>query len=164
MSGQGLGVFDQTLQLTRIWLNELTEELGWEDRHRAYLGLRLVLHAIRDHLGVGEAVHLGAQLPMLVRGFYYEGWRPAKAPDRDRSVDDFLHRIEDGFNQRPVDEYIDPAELTAAVFTVLRRHVSTGEFDQVLHALPAAIRKLAPEPGQPARLPEQRENAPSRGR
>jgi uncharacterized protein (DUF2267 family) len=141
-------VFDETLQLTHIWLNELMEELGWEDRHRAYLGLRLVLQAIRDRLGVGEAVHLGAQLPMLVRGFYYEGWRPSRVPDRNRSVDDFLHRIEDGFRQRPGDEYIDPAELTAAVFTLLRRHLSAGEFDQVLHALPGSIRRLAPEPRQ----------------
>lgn len=149
MSRRGLSVFDETLQLTHTWLNELMEEMGWEDSHRAYLGLRLVLQAIRDHLGVGEAVHLGAQLPMLVRGFYYEGWRPAGAPDRNRSVDDFLHRIEDGFRQRPGDEFIDPAELTAAVFAVLRRRISPGEFDQVLHALPGAIRKLAPEPRKP---------------
>ncbi|UCH74843.1 MAG: DUF2267 domain-containing protein [Rhodospirillales bacterium] len=145
MSRRGLSVFDETRQLTNMWLNELSEEMGWEDRHRAYLGLRLVLQAIRDHLSPDEAVHLGAQLPMLVRGFYYEGWRPAKTPDRNRSVDAFLRRIEDGFRQTPGDEYIDPAELTAAVFAVLRRRISAGEFDQVLHALPRAIRKLAPE-------------------
>ena len=149
MSGRGLSVFDETVQLTNIWLKELMAELGWEDRHRAYLGLRLVLQAIRDHLSVDEAVHLGAQLPMLVRGFYYEGWRPSRAPDRNRSVDAFLHRIEDGFRQGPGDEYIDPAELTAAVFAVLRRRISAGEFDQVMHALPKAIRQLAPEPRKP---------------
>jgi uncharacterized protein (DUF2267 family) len=152
MSGRGLSVFDETLQLTNIWLKELMVELGWEDRHRAYLGLRLVLQAIRDHLAVDEAVHLGAQLPMLVRGFYYEGWRPSRTPDRNRNVDAFLHRIEDGFRQGPGDEYIDPAELVAAVFAVLRRRISAGEFDQVLHALPKAIRKLAPEPRKPRAL------------
>ncbi len=149
MSAKGLSVFDETLQVTHIWLNELMEEMGWEDRRRAYLGLRLVLQAIRDHLAVDEAVHLGAQLPMLVRGFYYEGWRPSRTPARDRGVDAFLRRIEDGFRQGPGDAYIDPAELTAAVFAVLRRRVSRGEYDQVLHALPAAIRKLAPEPRTP---------------
>lgn len=149
MSTRGLSVFDETLQLTHAWLNELMAEMSWEDRHRAYLGLRLALQAIRDHLAVDEAVHLGAQLPMLVRGFYYERWRPARVPDRDRSVDAFLKRIEEGLRQQPGDEYVDPAELTAAVFTVLRRRISGGEFEQVLHALPAAIRKLAPAPREP---------------
>lgn len=145
MSERGLSVFDETVQLTHIWLNELMEELGWEDRHRAYLGLRLVLQAIRDHLNVDDAVHLSAQLPMLVRGFYFEGWRPAHKPDRNRSVTDFLARIEEGFRQNPGDEPIDAAELVTAVFTVLRRRITGGEFDQVVHALPQAIRRLTAE-------------------
>lgn len=145
MSERGLSVFDETFHLTNIWLKDLMEELGWEDRHRAYLGLRLVLQAIRDHLNVDEAVHLGAQLPMLVRGFYFEGWRPAHKPDRNRNVDDFVARIEDGFRQNPTDEPIDAAEVVRAVFTVLSRHVSEGEFAQLLHALPRAIRSLGPE-------------------
>jgi uncharacterized protein (DUF2267 family) len=144
MSERGLSVFDETVQLTNIWLNELMEELGWEDRHRAYLGLRLVLQAIRDHLNVDEAVHLGAQLPMLVRGFYFEGWHPAHKPDRDRSVDDFVARIQDGFHQNPTDEPIDAAEVARAVFIVLSRRITEGEFGQVMHALPKAIRNLGP--------------------
>ena len=57
-------------------LAERTDErtgLG-EHPHKAYLALRTVLHALRDRLTLEEAVQLGAQLPMLVRGFYYEGW------------------------------------------------------------------------------------------
>ena len=145
MSERGLSVFDETVQLTNIWLKEIMEELGWEDRHRAYLGLRLVLQAIRDHLIVDEAVHLGAQLPMLVRGFYFEGWHPAHKPDRNRSVEDFVARIQDGFRQNPTDEPIDTAEVARAVFTILSRHISEGEFQQVVHALPRAIRNLGPE-------------------
>lgn len=145
MSERGLSVFDETVQLTNIWLNELMEELGWEDRHRAYLGLRLVLQAIRDHLNVDEAVHMGAQLPMLVRGFYFEGWHPAHKPDRNRNVNDFVARIQHGFHQNPTDEPIDAAEVARAVFKVLSRRISEGEFAQVMHALPQAIRNLGPE-------------------
>jgi uncharacterized protein (DUF2267 family) len=71
-------VFDRTLYKTHTWLKEIMEVLGTEDRHRAYMALRAVLHALRDRLTVEEVAQLGAQLPMLIRGLYYEGW--------DRSV------------------------------------------------------------------------------
>ena len=68
-------VFDTTIQKTQVWLNDLMSELDWEDKpHKAYMALRTVLHALRDRLMVVVAVQLGAQLPMLIRGFYYEGW------------------------------------------------------------------------------------------
>src|SRR5207248_2021300 len=56
-----LSAFDTTLQTTHIWLNELTDLTGWRDnRHRAYLALRAVLHALRDRLSVDDAAALGA--------------------------------------------------------------------------------------------------------
>ncbi len=76
MSATGLDVFDTTVQKTNIWLNDLMKVLGWQDRHKAYLALRATLHALRDRLTVDEVAHFGAQLPMLMRGFYYEGWDP----------------------------------------------------------------------------------------
>ena len=72
----GLDVFDTTVHKTHVWLNDIMQELGWEDRHKAYLGLRTTLHALRDRLTVEETAQLAAQLPMLIRGLYYEGWDP----------------------------------------------------------------------------------------
>jgi uncharacterized protein (DUF2267 family) len=82
MSTTGLEIFDTTLQKTHVWLNDVMHKLGWQDeRPRAYLALRTVLHALRDRLPVEEATHLGAQLPMLIRGFYYENY-PSISPSR----------------------------------------------------------------------------------
>src|SRR6266851_4782007 len=72
MSTTGLEVFDTTVQKTNIWLKDIMQALGWEDRHKAYVALRITLHALRDRLTPEEASQLGAQLPMLIRGLYYE--------------------------------------------------------------------------------------------
>ncbi len=72
----GLEVFDSTVQKTNIWLNDILEELHWEDRNKAYMALRTTLHALRDRLTLEEVAQFSAQLPMLIRGIYYEGWDP----------------------------------------------------------------------------------------
>src|SRR6185295_18634048 len=73
----GLDVFDSTIQRTNVWLKELMQELNWSDHRETYLAFRCVLHTVRDQLPVGEAIQLGEQLPMLIRGFYFEHWEPA---------------------------------------------------------------------------------------
>ena len=67
MSATGLDVFDKTLQTTHIWLDELMAEIG-PDRQVAWHVLGTVLRAVRDRIPLELAVHLGAQLPLLVRG------------------------------------------------------------------------------------------------
>ena len=84
MSATGIRAFDSTIQTTNVWLNDLVDRLGWQDKQRAYHALTAGLHALRDRLPVNEAVALGAQLPMLVRGFYYEGWHPHDKPTKER--------------------------------------------------------------------------------
>jgi uncharacterized protein (DUF2267 family) len=141
MSATGLDVFDTTLQKTHIWLKDLMQVLGTEDRHRAYLALRATLHALRDRLTVEEVAQLGAQLPMLIRGFYYEGWDPTGKPLRVRHKEQFLEQIEQTFRR---DDYIDPEEVACAVFTLLEMRVTDGEIEDVKHVLPAEIRDLWP--------------------
>jgi uncharacterized protein (DUF2267 family) len=80
MSLTGLEVFDESVQTTSAWLKEITELLG-PHRHRAYQSLRAVLRGLRDRLTIDEAVQLGAQLPMLVRGIY-EAWDPTGKPEK----------------------------------------------------------------------------------
>lgn len=143
MSATGLQVFDHTLQTTNIWLKQLMEDMGWEDRHRAYLCLRATLHALRDRMGVNEAAQLGAQLPMLIRGFYYEGWHPADKPLRERSREEFLGHI--AATLGPADPRLDAEEVARGVFRLLAERVTQGEIDDVKSILPKPIRTLWPE-------------------
>lgn len=141
MSATGLKAFDSTIQTTNIWLDEIMGEMGWEDRHKSYHALRAVLHALRDRLPVNETAHLAAQLPMLVRGFFYEGWQPAHTPVKERSQDEFLTHVTEAFL---FDTEADSRKIARAVFRVLARHVTSGEVEKIKHALPGGIRELWP--------------------
>ena len=101
--------------------------------------MRETLHAVRDFLTVDEAADLSAQLPVLIRGIFFEGWVPAKTPAKLRSVDDFLERVTKAFASDPLPE---PDVAVAAVFAVLRRQISPGEYRQVAWAMRKPLRDL----------------------
>jgi uncharacterized protein (DUF2267 family) len=141
MSITGLPVFDHTLHITNIWLKDVMQRLGTEDRHRAYLALRATLQALRDRLSVDEAAHLGAQLPMLVRGIYFEGWHPAGKPLKERSKEQFLAHILKGMPHEPD---LDAEGVVRAVFGLLAERVDAGEIQEVKDMLPRPVRELWP--------------------
>ena len=70
MSTTGLEVFDTTLQKTHLWLKDIMQELHTDSRQQAYSVLRATLHTLRDRMTIEQAVKLGAQLPILLRGMY----------------------------------------------------------------------------------------------
>lgn len=142
MSLTGLPAFDETLQLTNAWLKEIMERLGTDDRQYAYLALRATLHALRDRLPKDSAAHLASQLPMLVRGFYYEGWKPSVTPTPERQKDEFLAHVGQAFQRSPT---ADPELMARSVFAVLAERLTEGEVRKVVHLLPHDIRALWPD-------------------
>jgi uncharacterized protein (DUF2267 family) len=141
MSTVGLESIDHTVQLTHIWINDLDSRLGWENKHRSYRLLRTVLQALRDWLPVNEAVGLGPQLPELLRGVYYEHWRPNRTPVKHRKKAEFLARIADAFRSDPISSTSD---AVMAVFELLSDKIAAGEIEDVRHELPSDIRALWP--------------------
>jgi uncharacterized protein (DUF2267 family) len=135
----GLEVFDTTVHKTNVWLNDILRELGWHDRYKAYIALRTTLHALRDRLTLEEAAQLAAQLPMLVRGLYYEGWDPTGKPTKVHHKEAFLLPIREHFWN---DASVDPEEVARAVFRVLSQHVSAGEIADVRHLFPRELQEL----------------------
>ncbi len=113
-----------TLHTTDLWLCDLMADLGWQDRTRAYRALQVVLHALRDRLPLEAVAALGSQLPLLVRGMYYEGWSPSGTPPRESEKQAFLSQIATAFRNNPE---VDPERLAWAVFKVLKRYAPSGE-------------------------------------
>jgi uncharacterized protein (DUF2267 family) len=138
-------VFETTLQKTNLWLKQICDCLHWDDHHKAYHGLRAVLHALRDRLPVPEAAHLGAQLPMLIRGFYYDCWKPAHTPVKLKTAQDFYDAVRENF---AADRNVNPMRLTQAVMKVLAANVSAGELDKLRAIFPPHLREIWPEDGR----------------
>lgn len=140
MSDFGIDSFDKTIQLTHVWLRDIGETIG-PDRQRQYHALRAVLFALRDRLDIHEAFDLSAQMPMLVRGIFWEGYRPAHKPESYRSREEFLQAVSRGADVSPP---LDPEDSARAVFATIARHVRPGEVEQVRHLLPEPVRTLFP--------------------
>jgi uncharacterized protein (DUF2267 family) len=95
-------------------------------------------------LTVPEVAQLGAQLPIFIRGIYYEGWSPSRTPIKSRGKELFLRQVRAEFaHTRNPD--VDAEEITRAIFRVLNKHISAGEIDQVRALLPRELREFWPE-------------------
>lgn len=139
MSATHPKIIDSAVHSAEVWIGEVDARTGWDDRQRAYRLLRQVLHVVRDHLHVDEAAQLGAQLPTLVRGIYYEGWNPSATPVVERRAEGFLERVQAAFETDPMG---DAPDAVRAVFAVLDAHVSQGEMAQVRASFTEEIREF----------------------
>ena len=139
MTAVGLEGLERTVQLTHVWINDLNDRLCWNDKSRAYRLLKAVLHALRDWLEVDESANLAAQLPGLLRGAYYEQWRPATTPVRKRNRQAFLDHVEREFKRDPL---WDSTVCVTAVFQLLSEKITAGEIEDVWNALPEDIREM----------------------
>ncbi len=137
----GLPVFDTTINETNGWLKALQEEAIC-DRRQAYAAMRAVLHALRDRLSPGGAMRLAAQLPLLLRGVFVEGWRPDDTPVRTHTAEEFVERVAAAL---PPKFDLDPLTVTRATLRVLWREMNGGAIEKARGEVPDDIRMLWPD-------------------
>lgn len=144
-----VAALDTTLQKTHEWLGDIKSRLGFDNDRAAYAALRAALHALRDQLGTDQVAQLGAQLPMLIRGLYYEGWDPSSGiagrMQRPDLLDAIRHELRDHMELR------DPRRVARIIFGVLDAHLAPGETDRIAAGLPREVRSLWPTAEEKAR-------------
>ncbi len=140
MTNTGLDVFDSSIQKSIGWIDDIAGELGHERRQYGYTALRSVLHTLRDRLTVQEAANLSAQLPLMIRGVFFDGWTPANVPVTIRQRDEFLDYLTEQMGPQVTN--IPPTDALRAVLTVLQQRISEGEMEDIFQMLPEDLQQL----------------------
>ncbi|MGC4868861.1 DUF2267 domain-containing protein [Micromonospora sp. DT53] len=142
MADSMISAFESSLDKTNLILKDIENAYGWpkDRRNQSYAALRTVLHLLRDRLPVNESVEFAQQLPVLVRGIYFDGWVPSDVPIK-LNRDDFLYEVRQGF---PYDAEGGAERVTQVVLDTLRRHVTQGEWQDVKDTMPKDLAVMMP--------------------
>ena len=134
--------FETSLDKTNVILKDIEQAYGWpkERRNQSYAALRTVLHLLRDRLPIEESVQFAAQLPLLVRGVYFEGFDPTIVPVK-LSREDFLFEVRQNFQW---DVEGGTERLVRTVLDALRKHVTDGEWQDVKSQMPKDLARVIP--------------------
>ncbi|MFE9693762.1 DUF2267 domain-containing protein [Micromonospora sp. NPDC005806] len=142
MAEQMISAFESSLDKTNVMLKEIESAYGWpkEQRNQSYAALRTVLHLLRDRMPVAQSVEFAQQLPVLLRGVYFDGWQPENVPIK-LNRDDFLYEVRQGF---PYDVQGGTEQVVQVVLDTLRRHVNQGEWEGVKSTMPKDLVQMIP--------------------
>ncbi|SCF26215.1 Uncharacterized conserved protein, DUF2267 family [Micromonospora purpureochromogenes] len=142
MAEQLKSAFESSLEKTNLMLKDIEQAYGWpkEQRNQSYCALRTVLHLLRDRMPVQESVEFAAQLPVLVRGIYFDGWKPMDVPIK-LNRDDFLLEVRRHF---PYDVEGGTERVVQVVLDALSRHVTQGQWDDVKDTMPSDLQRMMP--------------------
>ncbi len=135
-------LIEHAVSQSNEWLHSLNARLQLSDDRSSIAAMRAVLGLLRDRLPDNEAADLGAQLPTLIRGLYYEGYHPARTPIKLRHLDEFLVALSDRLQAHPE---VPPDSAARAVFSLLEHEISHGEVDDIVSCLPRELLVLWPD-------------------
>jgi uncharacterized protein (DUF2267 family) len=138
---ENIKAIQKTIQTSSRYLKLMMESGKFRDNNEAFVLLRAALKALRDRVEPGEAIHLGSQLPALLRGFYFEGWDFKGQKSQSRKVEEFLGEVRKHLNGH---DNIDLAKTVPEAMKVVLDMIDQGEAVQLLHNIPKEIRELYP--------------------
>jgi uncharacterized protein (DUF2267 family) len=136
---QKIDAFETTLRASHDWVSDYGAKLGQSHPPLAFSCLRAALHVLRDRLPITEAASLAAQFPMLIRGAFYEGWRPGHKAPRLRTANEVYQEVSRALANGLA---APPADVMRALFSLLDERITSGEVEKVRHILPEPLREM----------------------
>lgn len=133
----GVHTLDHSISTMHDWLSDLNSELGFGDMEEAFVAMRAVLIALRDRLTVDEAADFAAQLPMLLQGVFYHGYKPGNKPIKMKTGQEFINYV-----AKNMTRHIDPMKVVQSVFAVFKNRMTQGQIKGLSATLPADITSL----------------------
>jgi uncharacterized protein (DUF2267 family) len=138
MSVASADAVERSVYTTNEWLNGIRDELGQDDREEAWRILKADLQVLRDQLTIDEAAQFGAQLPLVLRGAFYEGFDPGRQ-QKVRHREEFIALFAERAN---LSDSTDAERALGAATSALSSHVTPGELDDLIAQLPSDLRSV----------------------
>jgi uncharacterized protein (DUF2267 family) len=135
---------NSSMQKTNEWIRDVAEELGDDNRHHAYAALRATLHTLRDRLSPEQSAHFSAQLPLVLRGAYFEGWRPSANARPVRTCEDFFECVRRELRDTTPLFRERCEDAVSASLSVIARYVDIGTSTKLIESMPRELRALWP--------------------
>lgn len=140
MTVSSIGNIEKSVHQTNAWVKDVQALLGCTE-NEAFLALRSTLQNLRDRLTIEEATDFAAQLPIVLKGAFYEQWNPVGKPEKmDRTA--FVSRVHAQFSNDP---NMNPEDVVMAVFKVLKNRI--GKMRHILSNMPPDIEGIIRESG-----------------
>lgn len=139
--------FDKFVQQAYEYINQLAADLGHPDeKERALIIWRAVMHTIRDRVHISESFHLMSQLPTILKGIYAEGWKyHEKPPKRFKGVDemkDEVKALQDQYGETIFDWEKSTEEIISITVNSLKRFVTEGQLEHIADQMPKDVKEL----------------------
>lgn len=137
-----LSVFDKDLNECYSLLKYINEHASWpdEDNHKALASLRAVLHEIRDSVSVGTSANFSAQLPIFIRGIYFERWDyKEELPKKNRTREEFLNSIQNNLKEFPE---IKAENAVRVIVKVLKEKYGDSSFRKLENNLTDEVKSI----------------------
>lgn len=134
-------ILEKSFHKTLDWLYDIEDACGWDDgdQRKALGALRAVLHQLRDLLPIENAAHFSAQLPLLIRGLFFECWVPGREPSRIRHKEDFLDAI---YQSIQIYNEPDVEKITKNILCVIFQKIDPLEKEKIIKTIPDGLREL----------------------
>jgi uncharacterized protein (DUF2267 family) len=137
--GHKFEVIEKTLEETNHVLSLVENHYGWKgQRNQSYEAVRVILHVLRDRMTIDQVALFSNQLPLLMRGVYYEGWKPS-ADAVQTSGQGFVEQVREKYFQSTTEDIED---LISVVFGALIDCMDPEGAEIIKRELPEDVSRL----------------------